>query len=284
MLPPPITIATSTPRPWTSRISSAMRWMTAGSRPNWRGPMRASPLSFRRILRYLGSLPTPAPDCAARRSARGADRILACPVLAEDEAREPLHPDVLPRLADHAADSILDRDVRIAHERLLHQAELLIELLHLAGDDLLDHRLRLPGGPRLLPVDLLLLPQDLLGHLVARDEARLGGGDMHRQILHQSLEVPGARHEIGLAVHLDQHPDAPARMDVGADRALGRRLGGALGRRRLAALPEDLVSGLEVAPGLDEGRLAIHHRSAATLAELLHLRCADFHVSSSPVS
>jgi hypothetical protein len=34
MLPPPTTIAISTPREWTSRISSAMAATTASSMPN----------------------------------------------------------------------------------------------------------------------------------------------------------------------------------------------------------------------------------------------------------
>ncbi len=51
MLPPPITIAISTPRRATSATSSAMRATTAGSMPNAWPPRRASPDSFSRIRR-----------------------------------------------------------------------------------------------------------------------------------------------------------------------------------------------------------------------------------------
>src|SRR5882672_11189705 len=242
MLPPPMTMATWTPRPCTSRISSAMRRTMSGSRPNWRGPIRASPESLSRILRYFASLATPAtlggpggPIGSARRVA-GALR-LARLVLAEHEPGEPLDPDVLAALGDDGGNHLPDRQVRVADEGLLHQAELLVELLHLAGDDLLHHRVGLAGGARLLPVDLLFLPQHRLGHLLAVDEAGLRRGDVHRQVLHQTLEVGGARHVVGLAVHLDQDPDAPARVDVGAHRPLARGLRRAPGRGRLASLP-----------------------------------------------
>src|SRR6266571_476037 len=284
MLPPPITIATSTPRSWTSRTSSAIRRMTSGSSPNWRAPMRASPLSLRRILRYFGSLATPAPDDPAPRnlSARRAARSLPRVLLPEDEAREPLDPDVLPRPGDDGVDQLPDRHVRVAHERLLHEAEFLVELLHLAVHDLLDDGVGLPRGARLLPVDVPLLLQDRRGDLLAIHEARLRGRDVHRQILDQRLEVGGPGDEVGLAVHLHQDPDPAPGVDVGADRALGGRPRGALGRGGLAALPQDLVGRLEIAPGLDQGGLAVHHRRPAALAELLHHRGVDLHDSSSP--
>jgi hypothetical protein len=43
------------------------------------------------------------------------------------------------------------------------------------------------------------------GDVFLADELRIGGGDLHGQVLHQFLEVVGARHEIGLAVHFHQH-------------------------------------------------------------------------------
>jgi hypothetical protein len=51
MLPPPMTIAVSTPRRHTSATSSAMRATTVGSIPNAWPPRRASPESLRRIRR-----------------------------------------------------------------------------------------------------------------------------------------------------------------------------------------------------------------------------------------
>ena len=40
---------------------------------------------------------------------------------------------------------------------------------------------------------------------------------MHGQVLGQLLELIGARHEVGLAVQLDQRRNLAAAMDVGAD-------------------------------------------------------------------
>ena len=44
---------------------------------------------------------------------------------------------------------------------------------------------------------------------------------MHGDVLDQLLEALGARHEVGLAVDLDQDADLAAGVDVGADHALG---------------------------------------------------------------
>ena len=51
MLPPPRTTAVSTPRAWTSLISSASRATTSGAMPNLWSPINASPESFRRMRR-----------------------------------------------------------------------------------------------------------------------------------------------------------------------------------------------------------------------------------------
>src|SRR2546425_823167 len=53
--PPPTTMATCTPRVVTSLTSWATSRRTEAARPAWSGPPRASPLSFRRMRRYLGT-------------------------------------------------------------------------------------------------------------------------------------------------------------------------------------------------------------------------------------
>src|SRR3954451_3199857 len=51
MLPAPITIATSTPVPWTSAISAASASTVGRSRPYSRSPISDSPETFRRTRR-----------------------------------------------------------------------------------------------------------------------------------------------------------------------------------------------------------------------------------------
>jgi hypothetical protein len=97
------------------------------------------------------------------------------------------------------------------------------------------------------------------GDVLAADELRIGRGHLHGQVLHQLLEIVGARHEIGLAVHLDQHAQLRARMNVAADHAL---LGGARGllrRRGDARLRSTTLGFRQIALGLDQRLLALHH-------------------------
>src|SRR6185295_9052629 len=140
MLPPPITRATCTPRACTSLICSAMEAMTSESRPEDLDPMRASPESVRRTLRYFGCLATSGPfrPGVGPSLARRVTRTLLSAILAEDEAREPPDPDVLAGFHDDVVDDVLHRHVRIADEGLFHEAEFLVELFHAACDDLLD--------------------------------------------------------------------------------------------------------------------------------------------------
>ena len=100
---------------------------------------------------------------------------------------------------------------------------------------------------------------------------------MHRQLLGQALEVVGARHEVGLAVDLDQHADLAAHVDVVADDPFLGGAAGALGGRGHALLAQDLDRLVEVAAGLGQRRLAVHHPGSGLVAELLHHLCRDCH-------
>ena len=109
---------------------------------------------------------------------------------------------------------------------------------------------------------------------------RVGGGDVLGEVLAELLEVLGAGHEVRLAVQLDQHGDLAVVVDVVADDALlGLPPGTLLGLRR--ALGAQQLDGLvDVAVGLLERLLAIHHagaglsRSAATsLAVIVAVIC-----------
>src|SRR5262249_34364615 len=103
-----------------------------------------------------------------------------------------------------------------------------------------------------------------------RHVARRRRRHLHGEVLHERLELDGLRDEVGLAVHLDQDTDAAARMDVRADRAVGRRTGGLLGRLGETLLAQDAERLVDVALGLGERLLALDEPRAGLLAELLH--------------
>jgi len=67
----------------------------------------------------------------------------------------------------------------VADVRLLEQARLAVELLHLAGDHLLHDVLRFARFRGLVARDLALCVEILLRHVVAPDETRLRCSDVH---------------------------------------------------------------------------------------------------------
>src|SRR5512133_703962 len=195
--------------------------------------------------------------------------------LAEHVAREAADLDVLADLRDRLGDDVLDLLLVVLHERLLEEAELAVELLDLAGRDLLEDRLGLLLLARLGLRDLALLRDDVRGDLLAADPARRGRRDLHGEVLHERLEALGARDEIGLAVHLDEHADLAAHVDVARDRALGRGARGLLRGGGEPLLAEQLLRLREVAARLGEHLLAVHHPRPGLLPELLHELRAD---------
>src|SRR5579859_6996091 len=136
-LPPPMTTATCTPSPWMSAMSRAICAVTAGSMPNCCSPMRASPDSFSRTRLYRADISERLYLRQARRSA------LLRALLADLEPHEPRDGDVLAQDADRVLHQLRDGDVGVAHRRLLQQAELLVERVHLSLDDLVDDLRRL---------------------------------------------------------------------------------------------------------------------------------------------
>src|ERR1700683_3089298 len=75
------------------------------------------------------------------------------------EAGEPAHRDILAQLGDGLGHHFPYRGAFVLDEVLLVQAILFVELLHLAADDFLNYRIGLPGGPRLLAVNVPLTVQ-----------------------------------------------------------------------------------------------------------------------------
>src|SRR5579875_3392245 len=185
--------------------------------------------------------------------------------LPELEAGEATNRHVDPKAYDRLPHDVADRPVALLDERLLEQTLFLVEALDLPLDDALDHLLGLALLARLRGVDLPLGRRDVL----APDVARRGRRHLQRQVVHEPLELGRLGDEVGLAVHLDEDADLPARVDVGADRTVGgcaRRLLRRLGEPALAQQPE---RALEVAAALRKRLLAVEEAGAGALAQVL---------------
>src|SRR5438128_4966756 len=148
MLPPPTTIAISTPR-WDTRCTSAaIAAMRSASAPYSALPISASPDSFSRTRLKAGCAPS-VEGCALK-SVLGLR-------LADLEAREAADHDVLAGLRGGGRSEVLDRLAAVlvlVHVLLLQQDDLLEPLSQLSLGDLGPHVLRLVGG--LLLVDAVL--------------------------------------------------------------------------------------------------------------------------------
>ena len=180
-----------------------------------------------------------------------------------------------PVLALACATSCAIGHAAVADRRLIEQHELRVEAAKLALDDLVDHVGRLVRVLHLRAVDRLFLLDRLGRHVLAAHPLRVGGGDVHADLLDEVLEVVGARHEVRLAVHLDEDADLAAQVDVAADHALRRGAAGALGRLRQAALAEQGDRLVHVAVRLGQRRLALHHARAGLVAKLLDHVCRN---------
>src|SRR6185436_215755 len=195
-------------------------------------------------------------------------------LLPEGVAREPADADVLADRGDLVRDQVADGPLLVA-ERLIEEADLAEPLLELTLDDLGPDRLGLLLD-RLVGEKLgLLRVEDVLGNAIGVDVLGTHPGDLDRQVADELLELVGARDEVGLAVDLDQHADAAARVDVARDEALAGVAARLLRGRRETALAEQDDGLLDVTVSLDEGVLAVHEARAGPLAQLLDRRGRD---------
>src|ERR687895_524524 len=171
MFPAPTTIAISTPRSWSSRISPAIRSTSFRSRPYSFSPISASPESFSRTRRKAAP-----PSCSCK----------SLPVVLED-----LQLMLLERLRDGLA-GVVD--------------PLLVGKDHLAEEPLREHPLNdllaVLLRPRLhlreLPEDLELGRKILLRDLVAVRVERRRERDVHRQEPGDLGRAPGANEDADL--------------------------------------------------------------------------------------
>src|SRR4051794_33331839 len=205
-------------------------------------------------------------------------------VLAELEPGEPLDLHLLPRLRADLVEVLLDRLAVVLHEGLIEEHVVLQERLDLALHDPRHDAVRLARLTSLHLGDLLLRLQDRGRNVVPGDPARCGRArDVQREVLHELPELLGVGDEVGLAVDLDERPNGVVEVDVRVDPALVGASPGALGRAREPLLAQELRCARDVAVGLDQRALAVHHPGAGRVAELLNHRGVDIgHQDPSP--
>ena len=131
------------------------------------------------------------------------------------------------------------------------------------------------------------LGEDVLGDiLLALTHRGRGSGDVHGDVVGGLLELLALGDEVGLGGQLDQHADDGTiglDVQVGADGPL--RSGPARSRFAASARPFSrrmLLGPLDVAVGLVEGALGVHHPGAGRLAESLDVLGGDTRLMIAP--
>src|SRR3954454_4584684 len=211
----------------------------------------------------------------------------ASPSCTDGEAGEAADDDVLAHRARQRRAQLLDRllVLEMADVDLVEQDALLHPGLELALGDLGADVLGLVG--RLLLEDLQLGLLVGLGDLVLGHVLRVRrGGNVQRDVARERDEVVVAGDEVGVAVDLDQHADLAVAVDVRRDRALGGLALADLQRLVAEADAQQLDGGVEVAAGLGQRVLAVHHAGTGGLPELGDLLGGDgggAHFASSSV-
>src|SRR5713226_1091955 len=95
-------------------------------------------------------------------------------------SNEPSDGDVLADLGNFFVDQLLNPLLVVLDPELIEQALVLVELLQLAGDDLLPNRLWFFLLAQLKPLNLLFLIQKTGGYLIPEHVSGVARGDLHR--------------------------------------------------------------------------------------------------------
>src|ERR1700688_852548 len=195
---------------------------------------------------------------------------------ADGEAGESGHRDVLAELGDRFGHEVADLLLVVLDPRLFEQADLGVEGIELAGEDLLHDVLRL--ALHLLAIDGALALDDVRGNVLATDVRRRHADDLECERMREVLEVVGLGDEVRFAVDLDERAllgDAAGMVDVRVDEALigappcfRRCTGGSLGT-------QPVLDPVHVAVASDQGALAVHHPRAGALPQGLDHRRGD---------
>ena len=133
----------------------------------------------------------------------------------------------------------------------------------------------LPLAIGLSEIDVLLARVGFRRDVFLPDILRIARRDVHGDVVDQFLEVLGARHEIAFAVHLDQHANLAAGMNVVGHRAFAGHARRFLGCDRHALFAQQDNRLLQVAFGFGQGLFAIHHGRSGFFAELFYLGCRN---------
>ena len=124
-------------------------------------------------------------------------------------------------------------------------------------------------------LNLPLFLERRLGHVFLAQKLRIGRRDLHRQIVHQLLEILGAGHEIGFAVHFDQHAQLRAGMDVAPMTPCLVVRAAFFAADAMPRLRKITSASDEIALGFDQRALALHHPRSGAFPELLYHLCGD---------
>ena len=181
----------------------------------------------------------------------------------------------LKAFGDPLGDQLLDRLVGILHKGLREKRAFLEELLQTPLDDLCRNLLGLSFFFRLLHVDPSLALDHIARNLIRGDRKRIRGGDVHRDVFRERLEVIGVRYEVRFAVHFNDDGSPIIEVNIAADRPFVRGLLGTLRCLRRSLRSQEIDRFINVPLGLGEGLLAIHHPRAGHVTELLYVCCAD---------
>src|SRR5262245_16179977 len=156
----------------------------------------------------------------------------------------------------------------VAAPDLDQRTELVRGRVGVAGDAAAVDRLEARGS---CDHDVLAELRDELDALVLElvDRVASLGFDELQRLLGEREELGVVRHGLGLAADGDDRAPVTAVGDRVADLALVGLAAGPLLRARKALLAQQLLGSLEVAAGLDERPLAVHHPGPGPVAELL---------------
>src|SRR5580692_105356 len=249
MFPPPTTIATETPARLTSAISLAIASVVLTSTPV-PCPAKASPEIFNKTREKRGPIGVPS--------------------LTKGVPREAPHAKPFAQRSNRTINQIADGHCVILDEGLIEQAALLKPLIQFALNDFLGDLGTLPR--RYARAELAAQSIDhFCGHAIPIQILRRHCGNVHRDVAGKLCKLRISCDEIGFAIHLDQHADLAAGVDVTRDEPFIGLALGFLCRLRRAALEQERFRAFDVAGGVEQRFAAIHHRRARLFTQRFDL-------------